>query len=280
MTTSAKLGRLQVIDKSIFEHPMLEEFLADDIENRAVITDFASMESYKGNALKNISRSISILSRHPGQVLVLKPTPIVRKIGRVRPEQRFELVDWDQSRHFQRFCEDVKLAEDGDPICQRSIREYGDSASKHFFGMLEIVPAISEYIEFVKAKTSPEAIKARKKHTVLTANDGREMLDDIKALSHTLLQRDNLLIPATWADAGDWFLVRFAVATHLLTLRWVEVGGASATKPDKIRNDLVDTSYAVYATYFDGLLTTDDKLTSIYLETDVLLERFFTAREG
>jgi hypothetical protein len=277
--TAAKLGRLQVIDKNFFEDPMLDEFLNDDVENRAVITDFASMESYKGDALKNISRSISILSRYSNQVLVLKPTPFVRRIGRIQPEHRFNLIDWNQSRHFGRFCEDVKLAEDGDPIRLKAIHAYGMCASEHLVGMLEIVPAIAEYIEYIRAKTSSEAIKARMNQTALSAKDGLGILEDIKALSHRLLQIDKLPIPETWAEARDWFLVRFAVATHLLALRWVGVGGTAAAKPNRIRNDLVDVSYAVYATYFDGLLSADDKLNSIYLETDVLLERFFTAKE-
>jgi hypothetical protein len=46
----------------------------------------------------------------------------------------------------------------------------------------------------------------------------------------------------------------------------------------RLRNDLVDINFAAFATYFDGLLTADDKLASIYLEAKIWLEKVFSIR--
>lgn len=44
------------------------------------------------------------------------------------------------------------------------------------------------------------------------------------------------------------------------------------TRPEKVRNDLIDANFATFATYFDGILTNDKKLFGLYTETHVLLE--------
>jgi hypothetical protein len=58
---------------------------------------------------------------------------------------------------------------------------------------------------------------------------------------------------------------------YLWALRWIAVGGAKSTKPEKIRNDMVDLFLAAYATFFDGLLTSDRKLAALYRDADRLL---------
>jgi hypothetical protein len=80
-------------------------------------------------------------------------------------------------------------------------------------------------------------------------------------------------------EAPDRFIFRLALCMLLLALRWISVGGATNVSPQRIRNDLVDINFAAFATYFDGLLTADDKLASIYQEATIWLERFFSIRE-
>ena len=77
-------------------------------------------------------------------------------------------------------------------------------------------------------------------------------------------------------EAPDRFLFRIALCMLLLALRWISVGGASNVNARRLRNDMVDVNFAAFATYFDGLLTADDKLASIYLEAKIWLERIFS----
>ena len=55
----------KVIDANYFQDPALEEYLRADVGNKVVITDYASMEMYKGNAIKNVYNSIRIVSLIP-----------------------------------------------------------------------------------------------------------------------------------------------------------------------------------------------------------------------
>ena len=54
----------------------------------------------------------------------------------------------------------------------------------------------------------------------------------------------------------------------------IKLGGFGKSNPAKLRNDVVDLSFSSYATYFDGLLTGDRILVSVYDFTAVLLDYF------
>jgi hypothetical protein len=60
------------------------------------------------------------------------------------------------------------------------------------------------------------------------------------------------------------FVFRYSLMGQLLALRWISDGGIENIKPKRLGNDLVDMSHAVYATYFDGLLTREKKWLEIY----------------
>jgi hypothetical protein len=50
------------------------------------------------------------------------------------------------------------------------------------------------------------------------------------------------------------------------------MGGPKVVKAEKIRNDLVDGNFATFATYFDGLLSMDEKARRIYQQAAIVLE--------
>jgi hypothetical protein len=52
-------------------------------------------------------------------------------------------------------------------------------------------------------------------------------------------------------------------------------GGAGKTKPEKLRNDVIDINFAAFATYFDGLITSDKRAAQIYEEADFLPREVF-----
>ena len=52
----------KVIDANYFQDTALKDYLRSDKKNFVVFPDYACMEAYKGNAIKNISKSIEIVS--------------------------------------------------------------------------------------------------------------------------------------------------------------------------------------------------------------------------
>jgi hypothetical protein len=71
-----------------------------------------------------------------------------------------------------------------------------------------------------------------------------------------------------------------AVSAFFLALDWISVGGAKNVRPDRMRNDLVDINFAAFATYFDGLITEDQKLIDIYHRTKFVLHAITADETG
>ena len=59
-----------------------------------------------------------------------------------------------------------------------------------------------------------------------------------------------------------------------IALRWMSVGGARNVKPEKVPNDIVDDTYAAYATSFQGLLSLGAGAIDIYADAKFLAGLF------
>jgi hypothetical protein len=69
-----------------------------------------------------------------------------------------------------------------------------------------------------------------------------------------------------YSELGNTFIFRAALGTYLLVVDWAARGGAADAAPAKLRNDFVDMMFAAYATYFDGLFTSDAKVHRLHGE--------------
>src|SRR5260370_13422888 len=92
-----------VVDSNALQSPMLRDYLSKSISNFAVLTDYASMEAYKGNTLASIFPSMAILADFPRQVIVLKTTRVVCGLrGRPTGLQR-RLIHREQTSGFSNY---------------------------------------------------------------------------------------------------------------------------------------------------------------------------------
>jgi hypothetical protein len=73
-------------------------------------------------------------------------------------------------------------------------------------------------------------------------------------------------------EVPNTFLFRSALCSLLWALDWISTGGPKGVKTERIRNDLVDVTFATFATYFDGLLSMDEKPCRIYRQAAFVLE--------
>ena len=81
----------------------------------------------------------------------------------------------------------------------------------------------------------------------------------------------NIQRPA-YEELPNTFLYRHALGIAVYLLKWIRTGGQRKIRPENIRNDLIDVNFATYATYFDGILTSDKRLLQLFNEMMVLLE--------
>ena len=61
------------------------------------------------------------------------------------------------------------------------------------------------------------------------------------------------------------FLYRYALASVLFLVDWIEGGSQVGRSAVKFQNDLIDLNFAVYGTYFNGLMTEDRRALRAYV---------------
>lgn len=77
------------------------------------------------------------------------------------------------------------------------------------------------------------------------------------------------------ADILYSYPFRYATAMYCLNLFWTAVGDVTKAPTNKVRNDATDMTYAAYATFFDGIITCDEKLAAVYRLTTAFLTGVF-----
>ena len=265
----------KIIDVNYFRDPALIDYLRLDKRNKVVFCDYACMEAYKGNALNNISRAIEIVSQFSEQVVVLKGTRDVIKLTLLGNDLEL-LKDPVQTKEFKIFCFGVERAIQGDVALTDQILNNGKIASDHFAKMCSDALLVAHGIKGLSSSFKPEHLSALKRKEDLKPEVIDKIIKDIMLLAVFLFRDhpDVHEIPQT-PQVKDSYIFRFAISTYFLSLHWICNGGPGDVKRDKLRNDIVDMSYVTYATFFDGLLTNDNKMKEIYQETCFILKYGF-----
>ncbi len=138
-----------VVDSNALQSPLLRDYLSTATSNFAVLTDYASMEAYKGNTLVSIFRSMEILADFPRQVVVLKTTGVVCGLRGRQPGLQRRLIDREQTRGFSKYCDRLLAANPGDLSLQKQLGHFGRTADAQMDRMLADAANIPEAIEEV-----------------------------------------------------------------------------------------------------------------------------------
>ena len=273
----------KVVDTNQLRDPALRDYLARSSSNIAVLTDYTMMEAYKGKTFANFFPSMKILVDFPDQVIALKNTGRVCGLsGRQAGLQR-RLIDAHDTREFPTFCENVQAAQIGDFALQAEILEHGRAATEHIDQtLLQISTGLLEKMEAMAKVTfsENELRMLRGTRFQLNLTMAQKLLTSIFWTACNFLQYGpgRRWLPRDFARFRNTLQLRFALCMHTLMLEWLAAGGGTDTKPSRVRNDMVDVMIAAYATYFDGLLTADQKLNEIYREATFLLSMIFAAK--
>jgi hypothetical protein len=256
----------KIVDTNFFQCEGLRAYLAKSPQHYAVLTDYAAMEAYKGDTLASIYRSMEIFSQYPKQVIVLKPTGIVCGLSGRRAGLPRRLIDERQTREFATYCRALLAAKRGDASVQAQVLKHGQVATASIDAMLADAANIPSIIDELASETyTNEELQIVRKRSTYTEQMISKMFKNITLLSMALF-RDHPRVTQKppLAELINTFIFRIALCGNLLAQEWISVGGARGVKPERIRNDIVDISFAAYATYFHGLLTSDKKLQKIF----------------
>lgn len=265
----------KVVDRNFLQSPELRKYLSSSRKNCAVITDYAAMEAFKGDTLANISSATEILSEFPKQVVVLKSTSSICHLKGRRCGFTRRMIHKDKTKGFAAWCEHLERAKAGDKDLQHQLLENGKEADAHLKRMLDDQGTYAENLEQASKRYTEAELKALRAHKPISEEMFFKVVDNILGMAAFLFAANpNIAIVPPARELPYKFIFRYALTGYLLALRWMSVGGAKNVKPEKIRNDIVDATFAAYATYFQGLLSNDVKAMEIYDDAKFFLKLF------
>jgi hypothetical protein len=249
----------------------VQSHLAASPKNQVIFSDFALQEAFKDANIKGLRRTFAPVRDFPAQISALRLTP---EICRLEPREDMQgrLVDEVQSNRLRTYLHEIYS--EGADVHARI--ELGSSqAGQRFQDLMQAIPQVKADITRQIGSFSSEDIS-------LLKNEGRIsrlMIDAIvKAVIHdTALHLHDIGVPKLPQpyDVVHSFVLRFVLANHVSGLFWGITGGHSGAMNKTLRNDVTDATYAAYATFFDGLVTRDDKLGAVYRNTKLLLREGF-----
>ncbi len=267
----------QIIDANCLASALLEKYLKSNSKNMAVLTEIAGMEMYKGDPLKNICHSIKVLCQYPTQVIVLKGARQIIKENQTPSILNLELfIDKDQTEHFSEFCEVIKQAENGNPNAITAIVTLGKNAAAEMKRLRQDAIKTAEGMAIAIDGFNPKHLKILRKQDPIPKDLADKLIKDIFVLTALLIRKhpDTTQVP-TAQELRNTYIFRYSLCSYLLELDWLERGGLNKVNPDRLRNDLIDMSYAAYATLFDGIISKDIKLNRIYQMANYFINHVF-----
>lgn len=267
-----------VVDSNYMNNQKLMEFLQKSSNNFAVLPEFVAMEMYKGGSFERIGNALRVLSKYPNQVLILKGGRKLFSLnGKSKGLQR-RLIDEAQTKGFSDYLNKFELSANGHPGYQRAILELSKFADSHFEKMLSDTEVIKDSVQLISERFS-KADRALIRNNKLTDLDLNEKIIRVSfEITAEVLKNSELNIRfPTYAELPNTYYYRVILACFLLGLVRESESGVKAVSTKKYRNDMVDMTIISAATYFDGLMTNDERMknmfeklvSSLYLSFDI-----------
>jgi hypothetical protein len=270
-------GMKKIVDNSFLQDELsLRKFLSNSSRNVVVLSDYSTMETYRSGSIAAVYKVTKVLAEYPNQVEIIKgSTEIAGLSGRAAGLQR-RLIDEDATDYFPSFCQDVAYALNGNVPSMNAFNRRIQAANEQlriFLGHAEHIAYA--YTEIAKVFTQDE-LKVIRTSDTYTPSITNKLTHLIAELAVPLIQtnpRDRRKLREE--EFPNLLAFRLTICNIVLMLQWLSVGGALNTAPERLRNDIVDCLISAYATYFDGILTKDQKQNKIFNRVRYILRSGF-----
>lgn len=267
-------GTRLVIDSSKLQSAQLREFLSASTANLAVLPDFAWFEVYKQETVDAVLALLSVIGDFPEQITVLKSGGEFARLNLGLPSEVAAMEQQDVGPLIREMADVMNGPRRGDSIVLQQLRNLWSSAAVSLAGMhegaIDIVTSLPEMSEQMFSQHEIRIIRTNGRYT-------EEMFASIfgaaEQIWETLAEGYGLQWRSMLRDhTMSAYLFRYALGIVIYHLYWIRTGSPKLGRVDRIRNDFIDLSFAVYGTYYDGFLTADRKAEWMYLNLSRALE--------
>lgn len=255
-----------VIDSNMLQSDELRQYLRSSSDNLAVLPDFAWYEMYKQESLDGVRHGLSVVGDHPDQTILLQSGD---HIARLDPEVAEDLgrLIWEgpsgDIRHF------VSLVRSDAPLDADAQAQLGalwawarTMKPSLIEGAVDFVGSFPEMQAQLFDRGEIRIIRTGGKYTgqmIVTIFSAAIQIWETLAKEYEL-PREGF----SEEEISRTYLFRFALGLIMYLLWWIRGGSQTVVRIDRASNDFIDLSFAVYATYFDGFLTRDEKASWVH----------------
>ena len=184
------------------------------------------------------------------------------------------MVDERQTKGFRAFCTHLLAAQNGDASIQRQVNSMRQEANQQMDRIESDAANLPIALDQITKRYTQDELRVIRTGAPITESVAHKFFENTLILAGILFAGHPAVsgLPS-WKRLYDTYLFRFALCAQLLALRWAASGNPHKLKAERIRNDIVDISFSASATYYDGIITHDRKLASIYEECKAVLNQ-------
>lgn len=265
-----------MVDSNRMNSPELAAFLEASNLNRAVITDYAWMEAYKSNSVAGLKRAFSVLKNFPDQTDNLWGTRIVAGLDFRGACLGEKMIQKRAARDFKITLSQIDRLDESSLLPLTAITPHVLAARAHLEErMLGDMTKVREAFPMMQSLFSDAQIASIRGNDRMGSDLAEKIAYIIEETEKNLSRNfPNKLSRVTKNCYFDTFITRSAVAVSIYLLQWIRDGSQKDKGLKKFRNDLVDLNFAIYGTYFNGVLSNDRNLLRHHEELRVALKCF------
>ncbi|MBO9107294.1 hypothetical protein J5288_01105 [Agrobacterium sp. S2/73] len=256
-----------VIDSNMLQSENLRHFLKTSSTNFAVLPDFAWFEIYKQRSIEAVVSALAVIGDFPEQVIVLKSGREIAEIDPRTAKMLFMMQYEDAAGSIREMVDILNGPARSDPEILDQLDRLWDGAVNFLPGMLEgAQDIITSLPEMSEQMFKPQHLRIIRQNSQYTTEMFSSIFGAADQICETLSDKGKQRSTPTGPDEHrtHTYLYRYALALVIYLLWWIKNGNQAQRRIDRARNDLIDLSFAVYATYYEGLMTSDKKAGWMY----------------
>ena len=176
------------------------------------------------------------------------------------------MIDHKQTKAFPNFCVGLKQAAMGDSRYQRAVLKHSAAAQQEVDTISVAVPLVIESRRKLANTFSQAEARTIRTRMELSQTVKVKFVRNVCLLFWMLVRHHPRVkdLPKDFDEGCNLYLFRFALCVHIWLMEWIADGSNDQSNAARVRNDLIDLHVATYGTYFDGLMTCDNKMSYIH----------------
>jgi hypothetical protein len=263
-----------VVDSNFLDNDKIIHYLEHSPHHRLILSEPTLIEIFKNNAIRTAESSFKILSNFSDQVFVLRPTHQWLNEVIESEEDLAQLVDNIGTEEVRKICRGIVSSKRTDEFYEIvSRREAG--AAEYMSILASQIPAMESAIKLEwkdihsadrKIISKGGNVSSHAKHKI------RQLIDDTAKDFILSYQNPGRVEPLPRRDAINMFAFRYAICVVVYFTIRVQKDMVCRGEGKAI-NDVMDNQTAAISTFFNGLLSKDKILLTVYENARFLLEK-------